>query len=330
MGKSPLKHNWQEALSDLITDPKELLSLLALDPALLDLAMAAARIFPLKVTHSFLARIKKGDLHDPLLKQVLPLGIESNPVPGYTTDPLQEANANPVPGLLHKYHGRVLVTLTSACAIHCRFCFRRNFPYSENNPGRQGWEKIFAYIDEDHSINEVILSGGDPLSVSDSLLKSFTDQLNKIAHVKLLRIHSRLPIVLPERVTDEFIAWIKQLNQKLVIVVHTNHPQEINNEVGIALERLRCAGVHLLNQAVLLKGVNDDVNTLVHLSEALLAAGVMPYYLHVLDKVHGTAHFDIPLKKALELHTEMTNRLPGYLVPKLAREDAGEGAKTIL
>ena len=195
---------WQEALSDLITEPKELWSLLELDPGFLDAAYRAAQAFPLKVTRSFAARMQKGNLHDPLLKQVLPLGIELVSMPGYHTDPLQEVKANPVPGLLHKYHGRVLVTLTSACAIHCRYCFRRHFPYAENNPGRLGWEKIFTYIGQDDTISEVILSGGDPLVVSDKLLKLFSDQVSLLPHVKRLRIHTRLPIVLPERITPLF------------------------------------------------------------------------------------------------------------------------------
>lgn len=323
------KLSWQKSLSELITDPKELLTFLELDLGLLDSAYQAAAIFPLKITRQFAARIQKGNPDDPLLKQVLPLGIELDLVPGYETDPLQELKMNPIPGLLHKYQGRVLVTLTSACAIHCRFCFRRHFPYAENNPGRFGWEKIFAYIEKDSSIHEVILSGGDPLTVNDSLLSLFTEQLNRFPHIKVLRIHTRIPIVLPERITDELISWIKQLKQKLVVVIHANHPQEINLDVNIALQRLHQAGVHLLNQFVLLRGINDDVNVLATLSQILFDADVLPYYLHILDKIQGAAHFDLPLAEAQRLHTQLTQRLPGYLVPRLVGEKAGALAKKI-
>lgn len=324
------KYLWQEALSDIITDPEELLSFLDLDVALLEEARAAARVFPLKVTRGFAARMQKGDRHDPLLLQVLPIGLELNETPGFTADPLEEINVNPVPGLLHKYHGRVLVTLTSACAVHCRYCFRRHFPYEDNNPGTNGWEKIFAYIKQHDTINEMILSGGDPLSVNDKLLKSFTDQLIQIKHVTRLRIHTRLPIVLPERITDELITWIQQVPLDVVMVVHANHPNEINDDVRHALLKLRQAGVHLLNQTVLLKRVNDDIDTLVALSETLFSAGVLPYYLHTLDKIQGAAHFDIPLQEAQALYAQMTKKLSGYLVPRLVCEEPGMPAKTLL
>lgn len=324
-----LKHAWQEELSDLITDPKELIELLDLDPALLDEAIAAARIFPLKVPRSFVAQMQKGNSNDPLLKQVLPLGMELIETPGYEKDPLKEANANPVSGLLHKYHGRVLVTLTSACAVHCRYCFRRYFPYDDNNPGKRGWEKIFSYIEQDETITEVILSGGDPLAVSDKLLKMFTDELEKIPHVKRLRIHTRLPIVLPQRITAEFISWISQLRFHVVLVVHTNHPQEISEEVKLALTKLRQSNVMLLNQSVLLKDVNDEVETLAALSEILFASGVLPYYLHLLDKVQGAAHFAVSDQRIAELYAQLQQRLPGYLVPKMAYEEAGMTSKTL-
>ena len=324
------KYTWQEELSNIITDPAELLRQLALDTSLLEAAYAAVRLFPLKVTRSYLARMRVGDVNDPLLRQVLPLGAELTESSQYGLDPLGEAKVNPIAGLLHKYHGRVLVTLTSACAIHCRYCFRRHFPYSENNPGREGWEKIFAYVANDMSLREVILSGGDPLAVSDGMLQAFTDRLAMIPHVDTLRIHSRLPIVLPQRVTSELLTWIRGIKQSVVIVVHANHPQEINTEVRDALLSLRDAGAHVLNQAVLLQGVNDNVATLVALSEILFAAGTLPYYLHVLDKVKGAAHFDLPIESARDLHAELTRRLPGYLVPRLVREDAGQASKTLL
>lgn len=328
--KEQIKHTWQHALSDLITDPAELLTLLRLDPALLPAARLAVKAFPLKVPRGYVARMRKGDPGDPLLRQVLPLGAELEMSAGYVTDPLAEQQANPVPGLLHKYHDRVLVTLTSACAVHCRYCFRRHFPYADNNPGTAGWEKIIAYIGEHPEINEVILSGGDPLAVSDKLLRLFTQKLSKITHIKRFRIHTRLPIVLPERITPELIAWLREMPFQPVLVVHANHAQEIDADVASALASLREANVTLLNQSVLLRGVNDSVDALVALSERLFANGVLPYYLHVLDKVQGAAHFDMPLERARELHAGLTARLSGYLVPKLACEVAGEGAKRIL
>jgi len=321
---------WQEALSDLITDPKELLKILDLDLSMLDAAMAAASEFPLKVPRGFVNRIQKGNPDDPLLKQILPLGLELNIVPGFQSDPLHEATVNPVPGLLHKYHGRVLVTLTSACAVHCRYCFRRHFPYDDNNPGTSGWELIFDYIKNDSSISEVILSGGDPLAVSDKLLKLFTDRMSSIPHIRRLRIHTRLPVVSPERITDEFIHWISHLSIDPVIVIHANHPQEISDDVKFAMLKLRNAGVPLLNQTVLLNGVNDEKGILAMLSEKLFAAGVLPYYLHVLDKVQGAAHFDMELEKARELHAAVGKILPGYLVPRLVCEEPGKAGKTLL
>ncbi|HLB42808.1 MAG TPA: EF-P beta-lysylation protein EpmB [Gammaproteobacteria bacterium] len=325
---SNIKQVWQEALSNAITDPKELFALLDLDPELMKGTDAAIQQFPLKVPRGFVARMQKGNPHDPLLKQVLPLGIESNLVPGFDINPLLETAANPIPGLLHKYHGRVLVMLTSACGIHCRYCFRRHFPYTENITGRIGWEKIFAYIRQDSNINEVILSGGDPLAASDQLLKSFTDELIRISQIKRLRIHTRLAVVLPERITDGFIKWITQLPFDKVLVIHVNHPNEINADVMRALKCLQQAGITLLNQSVLLKDVNDHAKTLIELSETLFTAGVLPYYLHILDKVQGAAHFNIDLNRARELHAELCHQLPGYLVPKLVREEPGKLSKT--
>ncbi|RDI40054.1 EF-P beta-lysylation protein EpmB [Aquicella lusitana] len=324
------KRSWQEALSDLVTDPKELLTLLELHPDWLDAAYAAARLFPLKTTRSFVARMQKGNPHDPLLRQILPLGIELQESEGFERDPLKEANVNPVPGLLHKYAGRVLVTLTSACAVHCRYCFRRHFPYAENNPGRAGWEKMITYITADKTISEVILSGGDPLAANDRLLKQFTDQLVGIPHIKRLRIHTRLPVVLPERITQALIEWMVQVPFDTVMVIHANHPQEISSEVKAALLSLRQAGICVLNQTVLLRAINDRAETLIALSEILFEAGVLPYYLHVLDKVQGAAHFDLERDKAFQLHAALGKALPGYLVPRLVCEEPGKASKTVL
>lgn len=324
------KHTWQEALSDLVTDPEELLEYLALDPGLRADAIAAARLFPLRVPRGYLARIRKGDPRDPLLLQILPLRVELEEKAGYGQDPLGEMAANPVPGLLHKYHGRVLVTLTGVCAVHCRYCFRRYFPYEENNPGTAGWNLIFDYLRQNSSINEVILSGGDPLAVSDKLLERFTEQLSQISHITRLRLHTRLPIVLPERITTDFLTWLKGLKMQTVVVVHANHPNEISREVKDALSSLRLAGVTVLNQSVLLKDVNDNARVLSELSSELFSSGVLPYYLHMLDRVKGSAHFEVPLETARALITELSETLPGYLVPKLVLEEAGAASKTFL
>ncbi|MFZ2314804.1 MAG: EF-P beta-lysylation protein EpmB [Gammaproteobacteria bacterium] len=322
------KSDWRAALADLITDPLELLSLLELDLDLLPAAKEAAKAFPLKVPRGFLDRIEKGNINDPLLKQILPLGAELQVVSGYNEDPLAEKEANPIPGLLHKYRSRALVTLTSACAVHCRYCFRRHFPYADNNPGTRGWDKIISYIAEHSEINEIILSGGDPLAVSDKLLHAFIDKIQTVPHIRRLRIHTRLPIVMPERMTQALVETLSIFRGQVIVVVHANHPQEINTVVKEGLNRLRESGIHLLNQAVLLKGVNDDAIILSELSEVLFDAGVLPYYLHVLDKVQGAAHFDLPLETAKELHAELLTMLPGYLVPRLACEEPGKASKS--
>lgn len=321
---------WQNQLSSLVTDPAELIAALKLDPALLPAAIQSTKLFPLKVPRVWLAKIEPGNLRDPLLQQVLPLLNEQESADGYVTDPLGEQDANPVPGLLHKYQSRVLITLTSACAIHCRYCFRRHFPYEDNQPGRAGWQAIFDYIAAHPEINEVILSGGDPLTVPDRLFAQFTDGLRAIHHIKTLRIHTRVPVVMPDRVTDDLVELIADLPFKKIIVIHANHAREITDEVQAVLQKLHLVNVTLLNQAVLLKDINDDATILTELSERLFACDVLPYYLHLLDKVQGAAHFDLPLAAAKALHAELSKRLPGYLVPKLVREVAGEGGKTLV
>lgn len=279
------------------------------------------------MTHSYLRRIQPGNLHDPLLRQALPLDEELQDREGFSADPLQEESSNPVPGLLHKYHGRVLLTVTGSCAIHCRYCFRRHFPYEDNNAGRPGWPKIIEYINADPSIAEVILSGGDPLNLNDRTLASLVHELANIPHVQRLRLHTRLPIVLPERVTNDMIAWLMETRLQPVIVVHCNHPNEIDVEVTTAIQKLREEGICLLNQAVLLRGVNDDVDTLTMLSTRLFELGVLPYYLHMLDKVKGAWHFAIPDETAKALHRDLSAKLPGYLVPRLVQEVPFAAAK---
>jgi EF-P beta-lysylation protein EpmB len=319
---------WQETLLNAITDPKELLELLELDMDLLTAAQQAAKLFPLKAPRQFIANIEKGNPDDPLLRQILPLGAELIATPGYTSDPLQEAKSNPLPGLLHKYNGRVLLTLTSVCSINCRYCFRRDFPYADNNPGTKGWEKVVAYIKADTSIKEIILSGGDPLMLNDHTLKQLMQRFIGIKHLKRLRIHTRLPIVLPERITPELILWLQTYPLQTILVTHCNHPNEISAAVSAAIAQLRAANIYLLNQAVLLKGVNDTADIQIKLSEKLFSIGIQPYYLHLLDKVTGSAHFDVNKAQACRIYAVMRQQLSGYLVPRLVYEEAGATAKT--
>lgn len=317
---STKNNSWQESLMNAVTDPFELFNLLELDREWLNAALLAGRTFSLKVPRAFINQIKKRDLNDPLLKQVLPVADELLSVPGYSKDPLHEKEFNPVPGLLHKYQGRVLLTLSGTCAINCRYCFRRHFDYPENNPGQAGWDKAVQYIAANKTISEVILSGGDPLIVNDHSLKKLTEKLGGLSHIKRLRIHSRLPIVLPERITPALIEAITQPSFKTILVVHCNHPQELYLEVKQKMEMLTAVGVVLLNQSVLLKGINDDPEILIELSEKLFEFGIQPYYLHALDKVQGAAHFDLEDIIAKKIHMQVMNRLSGYLVPKLVIE----------
>lgn len=320
--------DWRQALADAVTDPRELCSLIGLDPALVMPAIEAARGFSLRVPRGFVGRMRYGDPKDPLLLQVLPLGAELDLVPGFIDDPVGDLASRAAQGVLHKYHGRALLIATGACAVHCRYCFRRHFPYGDESALQQGWSAALNHIRADQSVAEVILSGGDPLSLSDRRLSQLTDALHAIGHVRRLRIHTRYPIVLPERVDDGLSAWLESVRLQKVVVIHANHAQEIDGSVARACKRLADAGATVLNQSVLLAGVNDSVDALAELSEALFAMNVLPYYLHVLDRVQGAAHFDVDEERALALHTEVTARLPGYLVPRLVREIPGEPAKS--
>lgn len=317
---------WQVELQQAVTDPDELLRLLELDPAALPAGHNAAN-FPLRVPRGFVARMRKGDPADPLLRQVLPLAAEDEPAAGFVADPVGDLASAARPGVLHKYRGRVLLVATGACAVHCRYCFRRHFPYGDENPRSESWREALDYVRADASISEVILSGGDPLSLTDLRLGALAEAIAAIPHVRRLRIHTRQPIVLPERIDDAFVGWFAPLPLKKIVVVHANHANEIDAGVAAALARLQSAGATLFNQSVLLNGINDATNALAELSEALFAAGVIPYYLHLLDRVAGAAHFDVPAKRAVALHRALRARLPGYLVPKLVREQAGAPGK---
>jgi EF-P beta-lysylation protein EpmB len=319
--------DWKRLWRDAVRDPRELLALLGLETLGSRISDTAAAQFPLRVPRGFVARMRRGDASDPLLRQVLPLDEEEQPMPGYGLDAVGDAAARTATGVLQKYRGRALLVATGSCAIHCRYCFRRHFPYGEETATRDGWHDALGRIRSDDSIDEVILSGGDPLSLATAKLAELTDALAAIPHVRRLRIHSRLPVVLPERVDGRLLHWLKALPWPVAVVIHANHANEFDAAVDGALARLRNAGATLLNQAVLLRGVNDTVDILAALSERAYAAGVLPYYLHQLDRVAGTAHFEVDDDTALALHAAVAARLPGYLVPRLVREVAGDTGK---
>jgi EF-P beta-lysylation protein EpmB len=321
---------WQQEMASALTRPEQLIAALGLDPSLLGPARAASAEFGLRVPLSYVSRMRHGDPQDPLLRQVLPLGAELDHATGFVPDPLGEKTALRAPGLLQKYRGRALLITTQACAIHCRYCFRREFPYSEQQVDAPRWSAALAEIAGDASLQEVILSGGDPLSLSDARLAALTGALARIPHVSRLRVHTRQPIVLPSRVDDGLLQWIANARWRMVMVLHANHPNELTGDVHDACRRLSGAGVTLLNQTVLLRGVNDDAATLEALSEKLFVCGVLPYYLHVLDRVRGAAHFEVPDERARELAGTLAARLPGYLVPRLVREIDGAPAKVSL
>ena len=318
--------NWQQQLSDTITDTATLLKALEITPA------QAKRMgvdlnpgFPLKVPRSYLSRINKGQADDPLLRQVLALEHEHISVEGEAEDPVEDLQARRLAGLIHKYHGRVLLIVTAACAVHCRYCFRKNFPYKQNISG-SNLSAIYDYLMQASEIDEVILSGGDPLSYSNKKLFALCERLEEIPHLNRIRIHTRLPIVLPARIDTELRAWLQSRPKHYVIVFHINHPNEIDDEVEAATAKLR--HLCLLNQAVLLRGVNDQSAVLKRLSTRCFEVGVLPYYLHLLDPVSGTSHFKVSEKEALRIMKQLNAELPGYLVPKLVREYPGEASKT--
>jgi EF-P beta-lysylation protein EpmB len=324
------KQSWQQALASAVSDADELLAQLGLSQALTAIDKDKIRQFPLRVPQSYINKMRYGDKHDPLLRQVFPLIDESVEVEGYFQDPVGDHLAVTSPGMLQKYQGRALLVTTGACAVHCRYCFRRHFPYADSNPLASQWQQTIEQIQHDQSINEVILSGGDPLSLSDDKLSRLVEDLSAIPHLKRLRIHTRLPVVLPERIDERLLAWLQRCPLKVVMVIHANHANEIDNDAELALASLQKAGCQLLNQAVLLKGVNDSAAALVALSERLSEVDVMPYYLHLLDKVAGAQHFDVTEQEALELIAAIRTQLPGYLVPRLVREIQGEASKTVI
>jgi EF-P beta-lysylation protein EpmB len=320
--------SWQQQLTNSKIDPKKLLEHLNLDIKLLPEIITASTSFTLRVPLAFISRIKKNDVNDPLLKQVLPTTEELAINEGFSFDPLSEKDYTPTSGLIHKYQGRVLLVTTSACAVNCRYCFRRYFPYSDHRSANNQRENILDYLRSTSSIKEVILSGGDPLIASDNYLEGLIKDLETINNITTLRIHTRLPIMIPDRITSKLLAVLTNSRFKIVIVIHCNHAQEIDVHVQQALSLLKNAGVTLLNQAVLLRGVNNSSEALYKLSEKLFFNGVLPYYLHLLDLVHGTKHFEVKEQQAISIVKQLANTAPGYLVPKLVKEVPGEKSKT--
>ena len=322
--------SWQADFAAAVTDPAELASMLGLPESWVAPAREAARMFPMRVPRSFVARMRRGDPTDPLLRQVLPVAEELEHTAGRSSDPLQEAEARRAPGLLHKYRGRTLLIATGACAMHCRYCFRREFPYDDQQDDTGRWREAIATITADPSIEELILSGGDPLSLGNARLQSLSRALADIPQLRSLRLHTRNAVVLPSRVDAGLIDWLRSLPWRVTVVLHVNHAQELESDAVEAIARLRSTGALLLNQSVLLRGVNDDAATLIALSKRLHALGVLPYYLHLTDAVNGTAHFDVDELRGRAIVDALARALPGYLVPRLVREVPGEEAKVVL
>jgi EF-P beta-lysylation protein EpmB len=328
--QSEIQHfakNWQQQLADAFNNIEDLCRYLHLSPDDLPVSATATENFPLRVPLSFAACIEKGNPNDPLLRQILPVNEELFTYPGFSLDPVGDLASASQTGVLHKYHGRVLLINTGSCAINCRYCFRRNFPYADLQLSKQKEDAAIQAIQDDATVSEVILSGGDPLLLSDARLARLIQQLDNIEHLQRIRIHSRLPIVLPARITEELINTLSLSPKQIVIVVHCNHANEISERVIAACDLLKNSGITLFNQAVLLKGVNDNANVLGELSEQLFSHGIIPYYLHLLDKATGTGHFEVSEQEALALIRQVQTALPGFLVPKLVKEQAGAASK---
>lgn len=324
------RSSWQSELGQAFARLDDLLAALGLTPESCGVSPEAAATFPLRVPRGFAARMRHGDPLDPLLRQILPVEAENAILPGYGTDPVGDLDSVRAPGLLQKYAGRALLITTGACAVHCRYCFRRAFPYPEQSATPGVLAGALATIAADDSLHEIILSGGDPLALGNARLREILRSLADISHIRRIRLHTRLPVVLPKRIDTELLDLLRNAGRPVVTVIHSNHANEIDASVIATLQELRGVSAALLNQSVLLRGVNDSVDALTALSEKLFSAGVLPYYLHQLDRVAGAAHFLVPDQEAQALLAEMAARLPGYLVPRLVREIAGAAAKTPL
>ncbi len=329
LNAEPGRPGWKTELAQAFTRPADLLRYLGLAQQDLAGAMAASEQFRMLVPRGFAALMQPGDPSDPLLLQVLPQAAELLPAAGFCADPVGDAGAIRAPGLLQKYAGRALLLATGACAVHCRYCFRRQFPYAEHASG-QRFDAALDALQASADVREVILSGGDPLMLDDDALASLVARLEPIDHLQRLRLHTRLPVVLPSRVTPALCRLLSGGQLRAVLVIHVNHPAELGDAAAVAIGRLGRAGIPLLNQSVLLRGINDDADVLATLAERLFDLGVTNYYLHQLDRVCGAAHFEVDDNRALLLQEQLRRRLPGYLVPRLVREQAGATHKTPL
>jgi len=334
VGRMPTKGNhtgqpaWKAELADAITDPAELARLLELDLGRLGLTPEMCAGFPLRITHSYLRRIRRGDPADPLLRQILPTAKELLSSIGFSTDAVGDGAAQLAPGLLHKYHGRLLILTSAGCGVHCRFCFRRHYPYGQIRQHATLWRQAAAAALADATVHEIILSGGDPLVLDEEELSRLSAELDAVPHLRRLRVHTRLPIVLPSRICQSLLDWLGSTRLAPRVVVHCNHPREISDEVAVALQRLVQAGIPVLNQSVLLAGVNDSIEVLTELCEQLVDLGVLPYYLHQLDRVAGAAHFEVPIEQGRAIVASLRQRLPGYAVPRYVQEHSGAANKT--
>ena len=325
-----LPAEWQQEYQNAVRDPVELCQILQLPHSFHEAAKAAAASFPVFATASYIRRMRRGDPRDPLLRQVLPVVNELESPESFSRDPVGDLDAKQRQGLLQKYDGRVLLITTGLCAIHCRYCFRRHYPYDEEPRALEQWQPALDQIADDQSIHEVILSGGDPLTLNDRKLTWLVEQLNAMPHLRRLRVHTRLPIVIPSRVNSELLDWMSNSRLAVYFVLHANHAQELDASVWQSVDKLRSTGAVLLNQAVLLRGVNDSFDALLALCESLSDRGVLPYYLHQLDRVSGAAHFEVPVEQGRALIRELREVLPGYAVPRYVQEIQGERGKTIL
>jgi EF-P beta-lysylation protein EpmB len=329
-GENPDSQNWQWHVKNAIRHPEALFDRLGLPNLPSDHATGreiAHRQFATFVPWPYLSRIRPGDLNDPLLLQVLPAEKENQTTPGFVADAVGDLPATRARGLIHKYHGRALLAVSGACAVHCRYCFRRHYPYDTVPHSIEDLRPALDIVKEDPTIREVILSGGDPLMLVDARLQEVLNQVRQIEHVRRIRIHTRLPIVIPQRVTSPLLDALRASSPAMIMVLHVNHPNELDQATCAAIRELAATGIMLLNQAVLLRGVNDDEQTLMELSERLLDVRCLPYYLHQLDRVEGTSHFEVPVNRGLEIVRYLREHLPGYAVPRYVTEIPGEACK---
>ena len=328
----PLSTDWQKDMQTAFRRLDALLAYLLLDPNQAPSPLLADPDFPILVPRSFADRMIKGNWNDPILLQVLPLAAEIAATTGFQNDAVGDLASQILPGLLHKYASRALLMVSPQCAIHCRYCFRREFPYGDLPRGQAGWDEAWEYLSSAEGIKEIIFSGGDPLFLDNRRLASLLEKALALPYIRTLRFHTRLPVVLPSRIEPQLLELFRAAagEKTLIVVIHANHPNEIDEECAQALAALRSTGAILLNQTVLLKDVNDQAEPLAELSRRLIQNGVLPYYLHQLDRVTGTAHFEVEENRGRELVEELRSLLPGYAVPKYVREIAGEAHKTPL